>query len=96
MKRPQSLTINVSEIKEENVLIQHLISSIGFPDLYEKSWSGFNEHLFYDPETKLPNLIIIEGINSLEQNLPNATKLLKQAFLDHAFTGESLMVVYKD
>ena len=96
MNRAQSLTIDVSEFKEEQALIEYLINSFDFPNLYEKSWLGFNEHLFYDPEAKLPMLIIIEGIKSLENNLPEAAKKFKQAFLDHAHTGKSLMVVYKD
>ena len=74
---PKQLIINLNDINSEKELLEQLISQFNFPELYDKSWEGFEDHLFYDPMMRIPKTLLIKGISSLNENIPETSKKFK-------------------
>ena len=78
MERPDELAINLDGVTTEEQCFTQLIRQFEFPDLYGRSWRGMDEHLFYDPEMRIPKTLIVDGFMSLERRSPDiAVKLRK-------------------
>ncbi len=77
---PQELTLDVSHFEHEEQFIESLIKQFGFPNLYSISWLGFQEHLFYDPEARVPFLLKVKGIEDLRRKSPENAEKLETVF----------------
>lgn len=95
MTRPAIINIDLSKINEENEIVGHIIDNIGFSDLYSKTWKGLCEHFFYDPESKLPQLIVFSGTKNIEEKFPTALEKLKDCIAKQTGSDSSLMVVFQ-
>ena len=76
-QRFKTLAIYVRNINSEEELINCLLTQFGFLDLYAHNWEGLEKHVFYDPMIMMPKELVIIGISSLEEKLPDETIKLK-------------------
>ena len=95
MKRTSKITISVSEIQDERTLINHIINEIGFQNLYGISWNALRENIFYDPNMKLPEVLIITGIETLENSFPELAFELKTCFIEHESNESKFKVQFQ-
>ena len=77
-KRRAKLTVNVETIDSEIELIDHLVAQFEFPDLYRRNCKGMEEHLFYDPMVKVPDELVVVGIEILESKVPEVALRLRK------------------
>jgi len=79
------ISIDVSEVGSEEQLFSLIINLFEFPELYERTWSGMHEHLFYDPMVRVPKKLCVlecvllkKKLQSLLHDLKNGLNLLRE------------------
>ncbi len=93
---PDSLTIELSApCVSESELIDSLIDQFGFPRLYESSWFGFREHLFYDPGIKTPKKLVVNGFSELMRNQAQVASMLRSCFDEYIEDNPDRTVAYE-
>ncbi len=60
--------------------MESFIRTLELPSLYEISWNGLGQHFFYDPAEKIPDTLVVTGMEDLLAHSPDVAKELA-AFL---------------
>ncbi len=95
-KRNKTYKIDLSTIAVENDIIEQLIGKLNFPDLYTKSWHGFEEHLFYDSMKSMPEKLIVQGMNIFKKRYPDSARNLKKCFENYINDNPNRIVIFED
>lgn len=87
-RREVSNSINITTAKTEEELATLFIAELDLPDLYKHSIHGIAEHLFYDPEMKIPLNLIIKGFSSFSMNSPKISEEFIRCLEEHTKNNE--------
>ena len=82
--------VDVTSTLNEEQIVESFISSLELPDMYGQSFESLANHFFYDPEMKIPEQLIVKGINEVEKNNPLLGKKLRTTL--EVFAGT---IIYK-
>jgi hypothetical protein len=92
MNRQQSLSLDVSGISSQEQLYTLILNQFKFPKLYERSWNGLDEHLFYDSMMRVPERLEVIGLSALEAR--NSKIALR--FKKWVLSAKSMDVAFRD
>ena len=86
------ISIDVSEVGSEEQLFSLIINLFEFPELYERTWSGMHEHLFYDPMVRVPKKLCVIGMCSFEEKAP----IIAARFKEWAQSAKGMDIEYQE
>ncbi len=95
MQRPKEITVDLSACKDESSLFKHLWRTLDFPSLYAVSWHGLGENMFYDPDMRMPDILIVRGFDSFADVDPASAKKLETALSDYLLDEPDCKVIYE-
>ena len=96
MQRPKEITVDLSPCNDESSLFKHLWRKLDFPSLYAVSWHGLGENLFYDPDMRMPDILIVRGFDSVADVDPVSAKKLETALSDYLLDEPDRKVIYEE
>lgn len=70
----ETKTIDLSSATTATKLHETLATALGFPDYYGGNWDAFWD--FITEERRLPEALVLEGLDALEKRLPREARLL--------------------
>jgi Barstar (barnase inhibitor) len=96
MQRPKEITVDLSACNDETSLFKHLWKKLDFPSLYTVSWDGLGENMFYDPDMRMPDIIIVRGFDSFADVDPVSAKKLETALSCYLLEEPNRKIIYEE
>lgn len=93
--RTPRIILDVSSVIDEEVLHTLLAKTFDFPGYYGKNWDAFFDCIMYDPEMRMPQVLEIEGFDSLASRLPDSAARFKGCLDDYEAEYSDRTVHYK-
>jgi RNAse (barnase) inhibitor barstar len=81
--RPESITLDLTGIYDEETLHEYLSKMLSFPEYYGRNFDAFWDCIRDDEQSIMPKTLIVNGLSELASHLPQEAKLLKQLLLDY-------------
>lgn len=78
---PETKTIDLSSAASATELHETLAAALGFPDYYGGNWDAFWDCI--TEERRLPDVLILEGLDALEERLPREARLLLETLANY-------------
>lgn len=81
--RPDSVTLDLTGIYDEETLHEYLSKMLSFPEYYGRNFDAFWDCIRDDEQSTMPKTLNVIGLSALASHLPQEAKLLKQSLLDY-------------
>jgi ribonuclease inhibitor len=80
--RPDSLTLDLTGIYDEETLHEYLSKMLSFPEYYGRNFDACWDCIRDEEQSIMPKALKVIGLSDLASHLPQEAKLLKQSLLD--------------
>jgi RNAse (barnase) inhibitor barstar len=81
--RPDSLTLDLTWIKDDKTLHKYLCKMLSFPEYYGHNFDAFWDCIRDEKQSIMPKTLNVIGLSELASHLPQEAKLLEQSLLDY-------------